>query len=403
MTVPMIEVAEAEALILENMPRFASAEEPLAACVGLVLAADLVAERDQPPFDRVTMDGIAIAYRDWAAGVRAFAVVGTQGAGAPALTTAAPEQCVEVMTGAMLPGGTDTVVPVERVERHGDVARIAPDAVVAARQFVHARGVDRKTGGVLLRAGTRIGPPEIAVLASAGRASVAVAGRPRIAVISTGDELVGLDEPLAPEQIRSSNDWAVEASLTRHRLASVTRTRLKDDASAIADALRRVDDAADVLILSGGVSMGQFDFVPAVLAKLGAKLVFDRVRQRPGKPMWFGVSARGKPIFALPGNPVSTLVCTTRYILPALRAASGLTREPAEVVTLAAPAEASAQFTYFMPVRVDWSATGAALAQPRPTNTSGDFVSLAGTDGFVELPARRGEHAAGTAARLFRW
>jgi molybdopterin molybdotransferase len=403
MTVPMIEVAEAEALILENMPRFASGEEPLAACVGLVLAADVVAERDQPPFDRVTMDGIAIAYRDWAAGVRAFAVIGTQAAGAPALATAAPEQCVEVMTGAMLPGGTDTVVPVERVERHGDAAKVAPDAAVAARQFVHARGVDRKTGGVLLRAGTRIGPPEIAVLASAGCASVAVARRPRIAVISTGDELVGLDEPLAPEQIRSSNDWAIEASLTRHRLAAVTRTRLKDDASALADALRRIDDAADVLILSGGVSMGQFDFVPAVLAKLGAKLVFHRVRQRPGKPMWFGLSARGKPIFALPGNPVSTLVCTTRYVLPALRAASGLTREPTEVVTLAAPTEASPQLTYFMPVRLDWSAAGSGLAQPRPTNTSGDFVSLAGTDGFVELPARQGEHAAGTTARLFRW
>jgi len=156
-------------------------------------------------------------------------------------------------------------------------------------------------------------------------------------------------------------------------------------------------------VLSGGVSMGQFDFVPAVLEELGAKLVFHGVRQRPGRPMWFGVSASGKPIFALPGNPVSTLVCATRYILPALRAAAGMAASGAERVELAAPADAFAELTHFMPVKLAWSASGAALATPCPTNTSGDFVALAGTDGFVELAPRRGAHPAGTVARLFRW
>jgi molybdopterin molybdotransferase len=243
----------------------------------------------------------------------------------------------------------------------------------------------------------------MAVLASSGRGTVAVAALPRIAVISTGDELVDVDEPLAPYQIRSSNDRAIEASLTLHRLARVTRSHLRDESAALREAIARLDADSDALVLSGGVSMGQFDLVPAVLAELGARLVFHKIRQRPGKPMWFGSSARGKPIFALPGNPVSTLVCATRYIVPALRAAAGLAQPPPELVTLASAAEASAELTYFLPVQLTWSESGAALAAPRPTNTSGDFVALAGTDGFVELAAKRGEHAAGTVVRLFRW
>jgi len=399
----MIEVAEAEALILEHMPRLPARREALADCVDRVLAEDVVAERDQPPFDRVTMDGIAIAYGDFAAGVRAFEVVGTQAAGAVPLVLTRSGQCVEVMTGTIVPPGADTVIPVERVARAGTRADVDARATVTEKQFVHARGSDRQSGSIVLPAGSHIGPPEMAVLASAGRGSVAVAALPRVAVISTGDELVDVDEPLAPYQIRSSNDRAIEASLTVRRLARVTRSRLRDDAAALRDAIARLDADSDALVLSGGVSMGQFDFVPGVLADLGAKLVFHKIRQRPGKPMWFGRSARGKPIFALPGNPVSTLVCATRYVVPALRAAAGAVPPPVELVELSAPTEASPELTYFLPVTLASSASGTALATPRPTNTSGDFVALAGTDGFVELAPKRGAHAAGTVVRLFRW
>jgi molybdopterin molybdotransferase len=241
------------------------------------------------------------------------------------------------------------------------------------------------------------------VLASAGCATVAVAELPRVAIVSTGDELVDVDEPLAEYQIRSSNDRAIEASLVRARLARVTRTHLRDDAATLRTELAALLAEADVLVLSGGVSMGKFDLVPGVLVELGARRLFHRVQQRPGKPLWFGVSARGQPIFALPGNPVSTLVCATRYLVPALRAAAGLARPPAENVTLAASADALPELTHFIPVKLAWSAAGAALATPRPTNTSGDFAALAGTDGFVELPARREAYPEGTAVRLFRW
>jgi molybdopterin molybdotransferase len=399
----MTEVAEAEALILEHLPRLGSRRERLADCVDRVLAEDIAAERDQPPFDRVTMDGIAIAGRDWEAGVRRFEIAGTQAAGAPPLALGGPGRCVEVMTGAVLPRDADTVIPVERIARASGAAAVDPRATVTPRQYVHPRGSDRRAGGRLLAAGTRIGPPEMAVLASAGRATVAVAELPRVAIVSTGDELVDVDEPLAEYQIRSSNDRAIEASLVRAKLARVTRTRLRDDAAMLhAELAARLADN-DVLVLSGGVSMGQFDLVPGVLGELGARRLFHRVQQRPGKPLWFGVSARGQPIFALPGNPVSTLVCATRYLVPALRAAAGLARPPAENVTLAASADALPELTHFIPVKLAWSAAGAALATPRPTNTSGDFAALAGTDGFVELPARREAYPEGTAVRLFRW
>jgi molybdopterin molybdotransferase len=397
------EVAEAEALILAHMPRFAAREEPLAACVDRVLAEDIAAERDQPPFDRVTMDGIAVAFREWQDGRRKFTVAGTQPAGAPPMAVTGPGQCVEVMTGTALPQGTDTVIPVERITRTGPAAEVGADAVVKENQFVHRRGSDRLAGAPVLRAGTRLGPPEIAVLAGAGRATARVTELPRVAVISTGDELVDAGKPIAAHQIRSTNDRAIEASLARHRLGTVTRARLRDDANALAVAIDRLDTELDALVLSGGVSMGQFDFVPSVLEELGAKLVLHKIEQRPGRPMWFGVSARSKPIFALPGNPVSTLVCATRYLLPALRAASGLAPAPPELVELAAPVEASPTLTMFVPVTLSWSKRGAALAQPHPTNTSGDFVTLAGTEGFVELAAKRGSYAAGTVARLFRW
>src|SRR6185312_421539 len=184
-------------MILAHIPRFAAREEPLATCVDRVLAEDVAAERDQPPFDRVTMDGIAVAFREWQRGRRKFTVVGTQAAGAPPLAVTAPDQCVEVMTGSVLPGGTDTVIPVERIARAGHAAEVAADAVVRAQQFVHRRGSDRDAGSVVLRAGTRLGPPEIAVLAGAGRASARVTALPRVAVISTGDELVDAGKPIA--------------------------------------------------------------------------------------------------------------------------------------------------------------------------------------------------------------
>lgn len=399
----MTEVAEAEAHILRRMPRLGVESVPLAASRGRILRAEIFAERDQPPFDRVTMDGIAIAHDDWARGVREFGTIGTQAAGARALALDREGQCVEIMTGAMLPAGADTVIPVERLRVEGRRAVVEPGAEVRAHQYVHAQGSDRRRGERVLEPGLRLGAPEIAVLASAGYAEVEVARVPRIAVISTGDELVDVHEPLEAFQIRSSNDYAIAASLELTGLAAATRARLVDDPSELLDAITRLHAEHDALILSGGVSMGHFDFVPSVLESLGAELVFHRINQKPGRPMWFGLSREGKPVFALPGNPVSSLVCTTRYVLPALRHAAGVTARARERVRLTGNVQAPRGMTYFLPVVVSPGDGGELLAEPRPTNTSGDFVSLAATDGFVELPPGPESFAAGTVAALHRW
>jgi molybdopterin molybdotransferase len=176
---------------------------------------------------------------------------------------------------------------------------------------------------------------------------------------------------------------------------------LRDDAERIVASLAELHDANDVLILSGGVSMGEFDYVPAALERLGAELVFHRIEQKPGRPMWFGVSAAGKPIFALPGNPVSTVLCMTRYVVPALLRTLGCAERAPEYARLTADIDGPKHLTYFVPAILGWDGNGAETAEPRPTNTSGDFSSLAATDGFLELAP--GRQAAGTIGRVFRW
>ena len=399
----MTEVAQAQALILERMSRFPARETPLDDCAGAVLRETVRAERDQPPFDRVTMDGIAIDHDAWQAGRRHYRIAGTQGAGAPAMSISSPAECVEIMTGAMLPRGTDTVIPVERVTIGEGEAVVQASATVSRRQFIHPQGSDRAAGSSLLSRGQRIGPAEVAILAGAGRARVRTAEPPRVAVVSTGDELVEAGQPIQPYQIRSSNDRAIEAALVRRFGARVTRASLRDDPAEILESIARLHDSNDVVVLTGGVSMGKYDFVPGVLERLGVELVFHRIEQRPGRPMWFGVSQASRPVFALPGNPVSTLVCLIRYVVPALWKAMGAAPETEEWVRMAGEVKFSADLVYFLPVKLRADSGGALTAEPRPTNTSGDYAALGGTDGFVELPRGSDLFPEGTPARLFRW
>lgn len=398
-----ISVEDATRLIDEHTPRWPTLRVPLAAATRMVLREPIAAERDQPPFDRVTMDGIAIAGAALAAGRREFRVCGTQGAGAAALTLPDGNQCIEVMTGSPLPQGADCVVPVERISIRNEVATLEAGYTPAAGQNVHRRASDHRQGDELLGPGIVIGPPEIAVLTIGGRADVAVTRPPRIAVISTGDELVPPGQAIAPYQIRSSNDLAIEAALRQRGHALVTRALLRDDPADLRREIGRLLQASEVLILSGGVSMGQFDHVPSTLAALGIEVVFHKVTQRPGLPLWFGCDGHDRLVFALPGNPVSSLVCLVRYVLPALACAAGARPPPAPFLPLGAAVDFRPDFTWFLPVALEWQDNGAVVAHPRPTNTSGDFVSLAGTDGFVELPRGRDHFPAGFAARFFAW
>jgi molybdopterin molybdotransferase len=396
---------EAERIVLASVASFPAEPCPLAAAHGRVLRADIAADRDLPPFDRVTMDGFALRSAAWTAGARRFRVVGTQAAGTTPLALGADDECVEVMTGAVLPLGADCVVPYEETARDGATVTLAPEAKLARGASVHARGSDGAAGTVLVPAGTRLTAREIAVAAACGGAMLSVGMRPSVAVVATGDELVAVDaSAVAPHQIRRSNDTALRAALLGGGLAArVECLHLRDDRAGIEAALRRVLAEFDVVLLTGGVSKGKFDFVPAVLAALGVEKKIAGVAQRPGKPFWFGVASGGRPVFALPGNPVSAMVCFRRYAVPALEQMLGATPARADFVPLANATPGHAALTRLNAVRLATAPDGRRAAYAVACNTSGDFAELVGTDGFVELPPGPAEVSAGTVARFWAW
>ncbi len=399
----MLTPAEADALIGQHLQCLPIESLPLAQCAGGVLRENIYAERDQPPFDRVAMDGIALDSQAVAAGRRAFRVQATQAAGDPPLTLAAASACIEVMTGAVLPLGCDSVVPVEELTVTSDEALLGEAVRVEPWRNVHRRGSDTRQGTLLVSAGTRLRAPEVAIAASAGMARIRVSSQPMLAVISTGNELIEPGEPLLAHQVRRSNAYAIVSALREHGFQRVADDHLQDDAEELRERLRFHLETHDVLVLSGGVSMGRFDLVPQVLEELGVHTIFHKVAQRPGKPLWFGVAPSGAAVFGLPGNPVSTLVCLARYVLPALFASLGQNAPAAERLALGAAVTVNPPLTYFLPVRVEQDDWGRAWAMPAPTNGSGDFTALAGTDGFVELPPGPNTYAKGFVTRLFRW
>ncbi len=398
----MLTTTEALDRVLAAMPELPVESVALQDAHGRVLRQVVAAERDQPPFDRVMMDGIAIAHRDFANGTRRFPVQCTQMAGDPAVELA-PGKAIEIMTGASLPANADCIVPVERITVDQGVATLEDGYEAEAAQFIHARASDHAAGSRLLAPGRRITPLDIAVIASAGMTSVDASRSPVVRVISTGNELVAAGENIEPHQVRLSNGPAIRALLARHGYPDCEHDHLVDERALLRERISAHLDEADVVILSGGVSMGKADYVPAVLAEIGVEVRFHRISQRPGKPMWFGTGPGGQAVFALPGNPVSALVCCRQYVIPALAKASGALAAPPEFASLASDVAFQPDLTCFQPVRLVSSAAGQVLAIPVKTNTSGDFTALSATDGYVELPREQSLFPAGTSVFLYRW
>ena len=399
----MISTESAKDEIARAMPAFGSEMVESAVAAGRVLRQPVLAERDQPPFDRVTMDGIAVSFDALSRGVTSFRIDGTQHAGDPVLTLPDDLSCIEVMTGAVLPTGSDCVVPVERVRQTNGSVEIDEGYRAERRQFIHLKGSDHRKGTEVLSPGAVLTPAEIAIVASCGLQSVEVARQPVTRVISTGNELVMPGQPVLPHQIRSSNGPALVAMLKAQGFSECRHEHLLDDPESLRREIDRHLQQAQVLILSGGVSMGQADFVPQVLSDLGVKTVFHKISQRPGKPMWFGIGKEGQAVFALPGNPVSTLVCCRQYVLPALFDASGRNARRTEWAVLTETVTFKADLTYFMPVTLQSDVDGTLRARPVPTNTSGDFTALGGTDGYVELAREQSYFPQGSPVPLHRW
>jgi molybdopterin molybdotransferase len=403
-------VEEADRLLEEYGADFragksgAEGSVPLAEAAGRVLREPVLADREYPAQDRSRMDGIAIAFSAWAMGVRDFPVTALSRAGDPRIELSDVSGCVEIMTGAACPLGADTIVPYEALSLGNGVARVSETAEIREGQFLHRQGSDCAAGDVLVPEGTRLHAAAVAAAASMGYARLRVAARPRIALVATGDEVVDVRETPLPHQVRGSNAPALEALFTG--LGEIEAFRVGDDPEALSARLEACLAACDVLLVTGGVSAGKFDAIPGVLEALGARKVFHKIAQKPGKPLWFGVrEAAGKDaqlVFGLPGNPVSALVCARRYALPLLRARAGI-RDAAPGARLEGDLKTPvSNFTQFLPARRTFFGTETRVS-PLPLNGSGDFSRLALSDGFLEIPPGRNSLTDGEILSFFAW
>ena len=391
----MVSVPEATSIILSNLFNPKVSNINLSDCLGKILAEPIVADRDFPPFDRATMDGIALAFDSYQKGVANFRIESVQAAGEHRKKLKSNVACIEIMTGAMLPEGTDTIVPYEQIEIKNDQATINSKPV-AKGQNIHLQGSDAKKDHLLLETGTVISPAEVALLASIGKTSVSVVSAPKIVIISTGNELVDIEQTPAPHQIRKSNSYALQAALAELGIDSAL-LHLADDQDQLKTEIKQALLDFDVLLLSGGVSKGKFDFVPSALESLGVHKLFHQVSQKPGKPMWVG-KVGNKFVFALPGNPVSTFLCFHRYVKPWLLRSMG-TKPITSKAILSKSFSFKGDLTYFLQVKLA-NIEGYLMAEPIVGGGSGDFVSLKEVDGFLELPRDKSEFKMGEAYLL---
>lgn len=387
----MVTVSEASTIVLTNLFKPSVETVSFQEAVNKVLAERILADRDFPPFDRVSMDGIAIRFKEWEEGRREFNIENIQAAGEEQKLLNGTGKCLEVMTGAVLPGNTDTVIRYEDLEIVNGSAIVSSLSVVKG-QNIHGRGKDARDGSVLLEPGIVLSPAEIALLAAVGQSNVKVFSFPRTAIIASGDELVEVSAKPLPHQIRRSNTFAIQAAMKTLGWNGDT-FHLADNKELMLSSMNEIIQTYQVIILSGGVSKGKFDFVPAVLEEIGVRKLFHRVNQRPGKPFWFGNSENGTTVFALPGNPVSTYMCFYRYIKPWLLESVGVKNEH-EVAVLAKDFSFPDRLTYFLQVAVR-NENGKLMAHPDAGGGSGDFANLKNVTGFLELPEDQSVFTAG--------
>jgi molybdopterin molybdotransferase len=367
--------------------------------VGLVLAEDLLADRDFPPFPRATRDGYAVRAADVRAVPTQLRCTGTIKAGAGVVesgVTVAAGEALEIMTGAPLPPGTEAVVMVEYTEQAGDKV-LVKRSVVAGENVVPA-GAEARRGDIMVSRGTRVQHAVVAVAAAVGRPELAVYRRPRVAVLATGDELVDVNLPPGPNEIRNSNSYSLAAQVYEAGCDAMLLPVARDDAGELALLIRKGADA-DLLLLTGGVSMGKYDLVEEVLASLGAEFFFTGVAIQPGKPVVFGqIKLDGKttPFFGLPGNPVSTMVTFQLFVRPVLDALSGSRPEqlPFVQASLKESLTTKTGLTRFLPGKLGGSHEEPEVELVR-WQGSGDLMAAAKSNCYIVVPPDREKLAAG--------
>jgi molybdopterin molybdotransferase len=392
---PLLPIADARDLVLSACRPLGSESVPIAAARDRVLAADLEAAGDVPPFPCSAMDGYALMAGP--AG-RTLTIVAESRAGLPTTYTLSDHEAIRISTGGAIPAGATAVIPQENVD--------AQDGTITTRtatnlgDHVRGRGEDMRAGNTVLNAGTVLGAAELGAAVSAGVAELTVARQPKVQVLSTGDELKAPGEPLGPGEIHNSNGPMLVA-LAEHQGAVCPRPgRLPDDAAATEKGLRAALETADVVIVSGGVSVGPHDHVKPALARLGVEEIFWRVALQPGKPTWFGRRDETL-VFGLPGNPVSAVVTFALFVVPALTRLQGKTAERPlyDEATLATAVPRNPEREQAIRVRLERQ-DGRLTAIPNGPQGSHIVTSLLGADALALIPAGAGELEAGTAVAL---
>ncbi|MFI5098450.1 MAG: gephyrin-like molybdotransferase Glp [Candidatus Acidiferrales bacterium] len=359
--------------------------------LGYVLAEEIRTDREYPPFDRSTRDGFAVRAGEAAAGAKLHCV-GEVKAGDSVTLPLASGSCVQIMTGAAVPPCADAVVMIEFTSRDGDV--ITFQRAARPGQNIVPRGSEAHAGDVALHPGLRLGFAELAIAAQVGAAQLLCARKPRVAILSTGDEVVPVDETPGPFHIRNSNSISLAAQV---RLAGGEPVLLGNAMDRSDDLGAKIEQGLreDVLVLSGGVSMGKYDLVESVLQAMGAEFFFDSAAIHPGKPTVFA-RCRNTFVFGLPGNPVSTMVTFLLFVVPALDLLSGAPARPLSLLeaTLGEPLKEKPGMTHFLPARIEWRGESAHV-RPLRWQGSGDIAALSRANCFLVVPADRQDIAAG--------
>jgi len=359
---------------------------------GRILAEPVRADRDYPPFDRSTRDGFAVRSDDTREPGARLECVGELRAGGTFEGTVLRGHCVEIMTGAAVPSGTDSVAMVEHTMREGGM--IVIDRPIGKGDHIVPRGAEARAGALLVATTSRLGYAEMALAAQAGATRLTVFAAPRLAILSTGDEVVNARSKPGPLQVRNSNGISIEILARTAGAETIQLGNAPDEKNALRAAIEQGLEH-DILVLSGGVSMGKYDLVEQVLADLGAQFHFTGVSIRPGRPAVFG-TCRNKLVFGLPGNPVSTMVTFELFVLPAVDVLSGGAPRSLPIfrAKLATPAREKGPVTHFLPARIEWEGREARVTQ-LPWQGSGDIVALALANGFLIVGPERPEISPG--------
>jgi molybdenum cofactor synthesis domain-containing protein len=400
----MIPVAEAIQIVLDQTPKLNSEPVSLQEALGRVLAEDIIADTDLPPFDRSQMDGYAIRAEDVHTVPARLRIVGESAAGRGWHQEMHEGEAVRIMTGAPVPAGADSVQQVELTREVDGGAEVEILEPVALGRSIVKRGAEIKVGETVLNSGERITAATTAVLASFGYAQVNLGRRPRVAVLATGTELVSVDQQPGEDQIRDSNNFSIAAYA---QLAGAIVERLPlagDDTSLLKRQITEAAERSDMVVTSGGVSVGVYDFTKPALKELGAKLFFERVALRPGKPTVFARLPGGTLFFGLPGNPVSVSVTFNLFVRAALLAMQGAQKPELveEWAVLTRKVKGAAGRESYLPAGLRTNEDGVQLAEPLKWGGSSDFVGFVRATALIVLPQGASESEAGSRVRVVR-